>query len=100
MNAIPYAPQHPIQSISDEVAALWKHYNREIRPHVASLEAEKPANIFHAAQSYFVVFDAAGSLVGRIPTLFRFLKGSDPAPRIRKASKRSLFWTSRPCSRR
>ena len=57
-----------VQSISDEVAALWKHYNREIRPHLASLEAEKPANIFHAAQSYFVVFDAAGSLVGRIPS--------------------------------
>ena len=55
-----------VQSISDEVEALWKHYNREIRPHLACLEPERPANIYHAAQSYFVVFDAAGSLVGRI----------------------------------
>lgn len=57
-----------VQSISDEVEALWKHYDREIRPHLASLEEGRPANIFHATQSYFVVFDAAGSLVGRIPS--------------------------------
>jgi hypothetical protein len=57
-----------VQSISDEVEALWKHYNREIRPHLASLQSEQAANIFHASQSYFVIFDAAGSLVGRIPS--------------------------------
>jgi hypothetical protein len=56
-----------VQSISDEVEALWKHYNREIGPHLAALPTGSPANIFRATQSYFVIFDAAGALVGRIP---------------------------------
>jgi hypothetical protein len=58
--------QGTVQSISAEVGALWKHYNREIGPHFASLQTGRAANIFHASQSYFVIFDAAGSLVGRI----------------------------------
>jgi hypothetical protein len=57
-----------VQSISDEVEALWKHYNREIGPHFASLQPGQTAKVFHANQSYFVIFDAAGSLVGRIPS--------------------------------
>jgi hypothetical protein len=56
-----------VQSISDEVEALWKHYNREIGPHFASLQADRAANVFHASQNYFVIFNAAGALVGRIP---------------------------------
>jgi len=59
--------QGTVQSISDEVEALWKHYNREIGPHFASLQADRAANVFHASQNYFVIFNAAGALVGRIP---------------------------------
>lgn len=47
--------------------ALWKHYNREIGPHFASLPADRAAKVFHASQNYFVIFNAAGALVGRIP---------------------------------
>jgi hypothetical protein len=56
-----------VQSISDEVEALWKHYNREIGPHFASLQDGQSAHVFRANQRYFVIFDAAGALVGRIP---------------------------------
>jgi hypothetical protein len=56
-----------VQSISDEVEALWAHYNGEIGPHLDSLEPEQPANVFNVTPSYFAIFDAAGSLVGRIP---------------------------------
>jgi hypothetical protein len=48
-----------VQSISDEVGALWKQYNREIDPHFASLQADRAANVFHASQNYFVIFNAA-----------------------------------------
>jgi hypothetical protein len=57
-----------VQSTSNEVEALWEHYNSEIGPHLDSLQPDQPANIFHATQSYFVIFDAAGSLIGRIPS--------------------------------
>jgi hypothetical protein len=54
-----------VQSLSDEIEALWKQYNKEIGPHLGSdIEA---ARAFPVRQSYFVIFDASGALVGRIP---------------------------------
>jgi hypothetical protein len=35
-----------VQSISDEVEALWEHYNWEIGPHLDSLQPEQPAILF------------------------------------------------------
>jgi hypothetical protein len=56
-----------VQSISDEVEAICKHYNREIGPHLSALQPGQAANVFRANQNYFVIFDTAGALVGRIP---------------------------------
>jgi hypothetical protein len=54
-----------VQSISDEIEALWKMYSKEIGPHLGSeIDIARP---FPVRQSYFVIFDASGALVGRIP---------------------------------
>ena len=58
-----------VQAISDEIEALWQQYYREIGPHLASLDETKAARAFPVHQSYFVVFDASGALVGRLPVL-------------------------------
>jgi hypothetical protein len=54
-----------VQSISDEVEALWRHYHQEIGPHLGdpTIEVARP---FPVNQSYFVVFDANGALLGQI----------------------------------
>jgi hypothetical protein len=57
-----------VQAISDEIEALWLLYYREIGPHLASVGETEAARAFPVHQSYFVVFDANGGLVGRIPS--------------------------------
>jgi len=54
-----------VQSLSDEIEALWRLYSKEIGPNLGSaIEVARP---FPVRQSYFVIFDASGALVGRIP---------------------------------
>jgi hypothetical protein len=54
-----------VQSISDEVEALWRLYHQEIGPHLGDPKTEV-ARSFPVNQSYFVIFDANGALLGRI----------------------------------
>ena len=56
-----------VQSISDEIEALWRQYNKEIGPHLRSISEEEVARPFPVHQSYFVIFDASGGLLGRLP---------------------------------
>jgi hypothetical protein len=55
-----------VQAISEEIEALWRRYSAEIGPHLGdpTLLVARP---FSINQSYFVIFDANGALVGRIP---------------------------------
>jgi len=54
-----------VPSLSDEIEALWRLYSKEIGPNLSSdIEVARP---FPVRQSYFVIFDASGALVGRIP---------------------------------
>jgi gamma-glutamyltranspeptidase len=57
-----------VQSISDEIEALWRQYYKEIGPHLSSVIPPEVARPFPVNQSYFVIFDASGALVGRIPS--------------------------------
>ena len=57
-----------VQSISDEIEALWRQYTKEIGPHLSSVSESEVARPFPVNQSYFVIFDASGALVGRIPS--------------------------------
>jgi gas vesicle protein len=56
-----------VQAISDEIESLWRQYYREIGPHLASVSQTEAARPFPVNQSYFVIFDASGALLGRIP---------------------------------
>jgi len=58
-----------VQSISDEIEALWRQYYREIGPHLGSVRQTEVARPFPVNQSYFVIFDASGALLGRIPDI-------------------------------
>lgn len=57
-----------VQAISDEIESLWQLYNRDIGPHLSSVGEAEAARAFPVRQSYFVIFDASGALVGRIPS--------------------------------
>jgi hypothetical protein len=56
-----------VQSISDEIEALWRQYYKEIGPHLSSIPEKEAARPFPVHQSYFVIFDASGGLLGRLP---------------------------------
>jgi len=57
-----------VQAISDEIETLWQRYHKEIGPHLSSVGETEIARAFPVHQSYFVVFDASGAVVGRIPS--------------------------------
>ncbi len=44
-----------------------EQYNKEIGPHLSSIPEGEVARPFPVHQSYFVIFDASGGLLGRLP---------------------------------
>jgi len=58
-----------VQSISDEIEALWRQYYREIGPHLGSVSQTESRTAPVPGQSiiFRLFFDANGALVGRIP---------------------------------